>query len=130
MLSLAYSKMNRHARGARRRARSRSISCKGDEACCIDALGRRAAAHAALRRMRQPRSPIINAALEYLKAAHPAACPPTSFKQDFNHAQQYIYSQAIALQVQQKHGARALEAAELCTGAAHFLDLSPAAMCS
>jgi CHAT domain-containing protein len=48
--------------------------------------------------------------------------PTDFFKQDFINAQSYIYSQAIALQVQQKQERRALETAELARARA-FLDL-------
>ena len=120
MLSLAYSKMNR-PRDALDAATKAVELCKGDESFCIDALGRRAAAHAALGDAPAALAD-INAALELIEGLRIRLVPTDFFKQDFNHAQSYIYSQAIALQVQQKQERQALETAELARARA-FLDL-------
>ena len=120
MLSLAYSKMNR-TRDALDAATKAVDLCKGDEAFCIDALGRRAAAHAALGNA-QAALADINASLELIEGLRIRLVPTDFFKQDFINAQSYIYSQAIALQVQQKQERRALETAELARARA-FLDL-------
>jgi len=120
MLSLAYSKMNR-PRDAFDAATKAVDLCKGDEAFCIDALGRRAAAHAALGNA-QAALADINASLELIEGLRIRLVPTDFFKQDFINAQSYIYSQAIALQVQQKLERRALETAELARARA-FLDL-------
>ena len=120
MLSLAYSKLNR-TREALDAAMKAVELCKGDESFCIDALGRRAAAHAALGNAPAALAD-INAALELLEGLRIQLVPTDFFKQDFNNAQAYIYSQAIALQVQQKQERQALETAELARARA-FLDL-------
>src|SRR5688572_27830451 len=120
MLSLAYSKMNR-TRDALDAAMKAVDLCKGDESFCVDALGRRAAAHAALGDA-QAALADINAALELIEGLRIQLVPTDFFKQDFIHAQAYIYSQAIALQIQQKQERRALETAELARARA-FLDL-------
>jgi len=120
MLSLAYSKMNR-TRDAFDAATKAVDLCKGDEAFCIDALGRRAAAHAALGNASAALAD-INASLELIEGLRIRLVPTDFFKQDFINAQSYIYSQAIALQVQQKQERRALETAELARARA-FLDL-------
>jgi CHAT domain-containing protein/tetratricopeptide (TPR) repeat protein len=119
-LSLAYSKMDR--RDDALAAAHKAVSlCEGEETVCIDALGRRAAAHAA-----NGDAPAaladLNGALARLEAVRERLVPSDFFKQDFNTAQQYIYSQAIALQVQEKQERRALETAELARARA-FLDL-------
>ena len=57
--------------------------CKGDEASCIDALGRRAAAHAALGKA-QAALADINAALELIEGLRNRLVPTDFFKQDFN----------------------------------------------
>ncbi len=120
MLSLAYSKMNR-PRDALDAATKAVDLCKKDESFCIDALGRRAAAHAALGNA-QAALADINAALELIEGLRFQLVPTDFFKQDFNHAQSYIYSQAIALQLQEKQERQALETAELARARA-FLDL-------
>ena len=121
MLSLAYSKMDRPQRCARRGQPRRSISARETR--------RRASTHSdavppRMRRsaMRQPRSPTSTPRSSSSKGSATASCRRDFFKQDFNHAQQYIYSQAIALQVQQKQERQALETAELARSRA-FLDL-------
>jgi CHAT domain-containing protein/tetratricopeptide (TPR) repeat protein len=119
-LSLAYSKLNRHE-DALAAATKAVDSCNGDETFCGDALGRRAAAHAALGNV-QAALADLNAALEFLERLRIKLVPSDFFKQDFSLAQQYIYSQAIALQVQHKHDRQALETAELARARA-FLDL-------
>ena len=95
--------------------------CKADEASCIEAFGRRAAAHAALGDAPSALAD-VNAALDFIEGLRNRLVPSDFFKQDFNHAQQYIYSQAIALQVQEKQERQALETAELARARA-FLDL-------
>jgi CHAT domain-containing protein len=120
MLSLAYSKMNR-THDALDAATNAVDLCKRDESFCIDALGRRAAAHAALGNA-QAALADINAALELIEGLRIRLVPTDFFKQDFIHAQAYIYSQAIALQVQEKRERQALETAELARARA-FLDL-------
>jgi CHAT domain-containing protein len=120
LLSLAYSKMNR-PRDALDAATKAVDLCKRDESFCIDALGRRAAAHAALGNAPAALTD-INAALELIEALRIRLVPTDFFKQDFVHAQAYIYSQAIALQVQEKQERQALETAELARARA-FLDL-------
>jgi CHAT domain-containing protein/tetratricopeptide (TPR) repeat protein len=120
MLSLAYSKMERH-RDALEAATKAVDVCKGDESICIDALGRRAAVHAELGDA-QAALADINAALALIEGLRISLVPTDFFKQDFNNAQQYIYSQAIALQIQEKQDRRALETAELARARA-FLDL-------
>jgi CHAT domain-containing protein len=120
MLSLAYSKMNR-TRDALDAATKAVDLCKRDESFCIDALGRRAAAHAALGNA-QAALADINAALELIEGLRIRLVPTDFFKQDFVQAQAYIYSQAIALQVQAKQERQALETAELARARA-FLDL-------
>jgi CHAT domain-containing protein len=120
MLSLAYSKMNR-TREALDAATKAVDLCKQDEYVCVDALGRRAAAHAALGNA-QAALADINAALELIEDLRIRLVPTDFFKQDFIHAQAYIYSQAIALQVQEKQERQALETAELARARA-FLDL-------
>jgi len=120
LLSVAYSKMNRHQDALA--AANKSVElCKGDEAFCSDALGRRAAAHAALGDAKSALAD-INAALEFIEGLRIRLVPSDFFKQDFNLTQQYIYSQAIALQVQEKRGRQALETSELARARA-FLDL-------
>ena len=120
MLSVAYSKMDR-PREALEAANKAVELCKGDEAFCSDALGRRAAAHAALGNATAALAD-INAALEFLEGLRIRLVPTDFLKQDFNLAQQYIYSQAIALQVEQKQERQALETSELARARA-FLDL-------
>ena len=120
MLSLAYSKMNRTADALEAATKGVDL-CKGDEAFCSDALGRRAAAHAALGNAEAALAD-INAALDFLEGLRIRLVPTDFFKQDFTHAQSYIYSQAIALQVQEKRERQALETAELARARA-FLDL-------
>jgi CHAT domain-containing protein len=120
MLSVAYSKMDR-PREALDAADKAVALCKGDEAFCSDALGRRAAAHAALGDATGALAD-INAALEFLEGLRIRLVPTDFLKQDFNLAQQYIYSQAIALQVQHKQARQALETSELARARA-FLDL-------
>jgi CHAT domain-containing protein/tetratricopeptide (TPR) repeat protein len=120
MLSLAYSKLNR-TRDALDAANTSVDLCKGDESFCVDALGRRAAAHAAVGNA-QAALADLNAALELLEGLRIRLVPTDFFKQDFNNAQAYIYSQAIALQVQEKQDRQALETAELARARA-FLDL-------
>ena len=120
MLSLAYSKMNL-TRDALDAATKAVDLCQRDEAVCIDALGRRAAAHAALANA-QAALADINAALELIEALRTRLVPRDFFKQDFVHAQSSIYSQAIALQLQNKQERQALETAELARARA-FLDL-------
>jgi CHAT domain-containing protein len=119
-LSVAYSKMDR-PREALEAANNAVALCKGDEAFCSDALGRRAAAHAALGDATAALAD-INAALEFLEGLRIRLVPTDFLKQDFNLAQQYIYSQAIALQVQHKQERQALETSELARARA-FLDL-------
>jgi CHAT domain-containing protein/tetratricopeptide (TPR) repeat protein len=120
MLSVAYSKMDR-TRDAHDAATKAVDLCKGDETACIEALGRRAATHAELG---DPRAALadLNAALEHIESVRIRLVPSDFFKQDFNHAQQYIYSQAIALQVREKQERQALETAELARSRA-FIDL-------
>jgi CHAT domain-containing protein/tetratricopeptide (TPR) repeat protein len=120
LLSVAYSKMNRHQDALAAATKSVEL-CKGDEAFCSDALGRRAAAYAALGDAKSALAD-INAALEFLESLRIRLVPSDFFKQDFNLAQQYIYSQAIALQVQEKQERQALETSELARARA-FLDL-------
>src|SRR5688572_30860759 len=120
MLSLAYSKMNR-TRDALDAATKAVDLCKGDESSCVGALGRRAAAHAAIGDAPSALAD-VNAALAFIEGMRVRLVPTDFFKQDFNHAQQYIYSQAIALQVEQKQERQALETAELARSRA-FLDL-------
>jgi CHAT domain-containing protein/tetratricopeptide (TPR) repeat protein len=120
MLSTIYSKMNR-TRDALDAAMKAVDLCKGDEGSCIEAFGRRAAAYAALGDAASALAD-INAALEFIESLRNRLVPSDFFKQDFNHAQEYIYSQAIALQVQQKREREALETAELARSRA-FLDL-------
>lgn len=120
MLSLAYSKMGR-TNDALDTAMAAVNSCETDESSCIDALGRRGAAHAALGNTPSALAD-FNAALTRLEALRAQLVPSDFFKQDFILAQQYIYSQAIALQVQEKQERRALETAELARSRA-FLDL-------
>jgi CHAT domain-containing protein len=120
VLSLAYSKMDR-PREALEAANKAVALCKGDEAFCSDALGRRAAAHAALGDATAALAD-INAALEFLEGLRIKLVPSDFLKQDFNLAQQYIYSQAIALQVEHKQERQALETSELARARA-FLDL-------
>jgi CHAT domain-containing protein len=120
MLSVAYSKMDR-PREALEAANKAVALCKGDEAFCSDALGRRAAAHAALGDATAALAD-INAALEFLEGLRIRLVPTDFLKQDFNLAQQYIYSQAIALQVEHKQERQALETSELARARA-FLDL-------
>src|SRR6185503_9761418 len=120
MLSVAYSKMDR-PREALEAANKAVELCKGDEAFCSDALGRRAAAHAALGNATAALAD-INAALEFLEGLRIRLVPTDFLKQDFNLAQQYIYSQAIALQVEHKQERQALETSELARARA-FLDL-------
>jgi CHAT domain-containing protein len=120
MLSLAYSRMDRP--GEALDAANKAVAlCKGDEAFCSDALGRRAAAHAALGDATAALAD-INAALEFLEGLRIRLVPSDFLKQDFNLAQQYIYSQAIALQVEHKQERQALETSELARARA-FLDL-------
>ena len=120
MLSLAYSKMGRH-RDALDAATKAVDICKGDESVCIDALGRRAAVYADLGDAPAALAD-INAALDVIESLRIRLVPTDFFKQDFNNAQQYIYSQAIALQIREKQDRRALETAELARARA-FLDL-------
>jgi CHAT domain-containing protein len=120
MLSLAYSKMDR-PRDALVAATKAVDLCTGDETSCVEALGRRAAAHAALGDAQSALAD-VNAALDFIEGLRNRLVPSDLFKQDFHHAQQYIYSQAIALQVQEKQERRALETAELARARA-FLDL-------
>ena len=120
LLSLVYSKMNRHQDALAAATKAVEL-CKGDEAFCSDALGRRAAAHAALGDAKSALAD-INAALEFLEGLRIRLVPSDFFKQDFNLTQQYIYSQAIALQVQEKQERQALETSELARARA-FLDL-------
>ena len=111
MLSLAYSKMDRRQDALDAATKAVDL-CKGDEASCIEALGRRAAAHAALGDAPSALAD-LNAALDFIEGLRNRLVPTDLFKQDFNHAQQDIYSQAIALQVQEKQERQALETAEL-----------------
>jgi CHAT domain-containing protein len=119
-LSAAYSKLERHG-DALDMAIKAVNGCKLDETACIDALGRRAAAYAALGNATSALAD-INTALARLETVRAHLVPSDFFKQDFNLAQQYIYSQAIALQVAQKQERQALETAELARARA-FLDL-------
>jgi CHAT domain-containing protein/tetratricopeptide (TPR) repeat protein len=120
MLSLAYSKLDR-PRDALDAATKAVNLCEKDELTCVDALGRRAAAHAVLGDAPSALAD-LNGALARLEAVRTRLVPSDFFKQDFSFAQQYIYSQAIALQVQQKQERQALETAELARARA-FLDL-------
>jgi len=120
MLSLAYSKMDRRRDALD--AATRAVSgCQLDESACINALGRRAATYAALGDA-VPALADLNGALARLEALRERLVPSDFFKQDFNLAQQYIYNQAIALQLQEKQERQALETAELGRARA-FLDL-------
>lgn len=119
-LSVAYSKLNRPEDALAAATKSVDL-CKGDETFCSDALGRRAAAYAALGNT-QAALADLNAALEFIESLRIKLVPSDFFKQDFNLTQQYIYSQAIALQVEQKQNRQALETAELARARA-FLDL-------
>ena len=120
MLSLAYSKMDRRQDALAAATKAVDL-CKGDEASCIEAFGRRAAAHAALADAPSALAD-LNAALDFIEDLRNRLVPSDLFKQDFTHAQQYIYSQAIALQVAEKQERQALETAELARSRA-FLDL-------
>jgi CHAT domain-containing protein/tetratricopeptide (TPR) repeat protein len=119
-LSAAYGHLSR-PRDALAAATQAVERCTQSEDFCIYALQRRAAAHAALG---DPRAALtdINAALASLEAARSRLVPSDFFKQDFNLAQQDVYGQAIALQVQEKQERQALETAELARSRA-FLDL-------
>jgi CHAT domain-containing protein/tetratricopeptide (TPR) repeat protein len=120
MLSAAYSKLNRR-RDALAEANKAVDLCKGDEASCIEALGRRAAAHAELGDAQSALAD-LNAALDFIETLRISLVPSDFFKQDFNHAQEFIYSQTIALQVREKQEQQALETAELARARA-FVDL-------
>jgi CHAT domain-containing protein/tetratricopeptide (TPR) repeat protein len=120
LLSLAYSKMDR-PRDALDAATKAVDLCAKDEASCVEAFGRRAAVHAALGNTESALAD-LNAALAFIEGLRNRLVPSDLFKQDFNHAQQYIYSQAIALQVQEKQERQALETAELARARA-FVDL-------
>jgi CHAT domain-containing protein/tetratricopeptide (TPR) repeat protein len=119
-LALAYSRMGR-PRDALNAAMKAVELCTGDEASCIEALGRRAAVHAELG---DAASALVdlNAALDFLEGLRIRLVPSDFFKQDFHHAQEYIYSQTIALQVREKQEQQALETAELARARA-FVDL-------
>jgi CHAT domain-containing protein/tetratricopeptide (TPR) repeat protein len=119
-LSFAYSKMDRPS-DALDMATNAVNGCQRDEGGCVDSLGRRAAAYAALGNATAALAD-INSALFRLETLRTRLVPSDFFKQDFNLAQQYIYSQAIALQVAQKQERQALETAELARARA-FLDL-------
>jgi CHAT domain-containing protein len=120
MLSVAYSAMNR-PRDALAAATKAVELCKGDEAQCIEALGRRAAVHAELGDAQSALTD-LNAALDFIEGLRIRLVPSDFFKQDFNHVQEYIYSQTIALQVREKQEQQALETAELARARA-FVDL-------
>jgi CHAT domain-containing protein/Tfp pilus assembly protein PilF len=119
-LSYAYWKMNRPSE-ALEMATKAVNGCQRDEGGCVDALGRRAAAHAALGNATAALAD-INSALFRVESLRTRLVPSDFFKQDFNLAQQYIYNQAIALQVEQKQERQALETSELARARA-FLDL-------
>jgi CHAT domain-containing protein/tetratricopeptide (TPR) repeat protein len=119
-LSSAYSKMGRHSDAVDMAIRAVN-ACQGDETGCLNALGRRAAAYAALRNATAALAD-INSALFRLETFRSKLVPSDFFKQEFNLAQQYIYNQAIALQVEQKQERQALETSELARARA-FLDL-------
>jgi CHAT domain-containing protein/tetratricopeptide (TPR) repeat protein len=119
-LSSAYSKMDRHG-DALDMAIKAVNGCQGNETACINALGRRAAAYAAVRNTTAALAD-INSALFRLETFRSQLVPSDFFKQEFNLAQQYIYNQAIALQVEQKQERQALETSELARARA-FLDL-------
>jgi CHAT domain-containing protein/tetratricopeptide (TPR) repeat protein len=120
MLSLAYSKLERHtdALGAAIKAVE---ACKDEETSCINGLGRRAAGHAALGNTTSALAD-LNDALTRLEDVRTRLVPSDFFKQDFTRVQQYLYTQAIALQVREKRERQALETAELARSRA-FLDL-------
>ena len=120
MLSYVYSKMDRRNDALEAAAKAVAV-CAGEETVCINALGRRAAAQAALGNT-SPALADLNAALARLEQVRAGLVPSDFFKQDFTRAQQDIYSQAIALQVQEKRERQALETAELARSRA-FLDL-------
>jgi CHAT domain-containing protein/tetratricopeptide (TPR) repeat protein len=119
-LSTAYSNLDR-PRDALSAASKAVDTCASDESFCIYALQRRAAAHTALGDSGSALTD-INAALATVEDVRTRLVPTDFFKQDFIHAQESVFSQAIALQVHEKHERAALETAELARSRA-FLDL-------
>jgi CHAT domain-containing protein/tetratricopeptide (TPR) repeat protein len=125
--SLRYSSLSAAYAGMARPRDALEAASKAVERCvprdenCIAALRRRAAAHAALG---DPQAALadVNSALAALETVRTRLVPVDFFKQDFHHAQEEVYSEAIALQIQQKRERLALETAELARSRA-FIDL-------
>jgi CHAT domain-containing protein len=95
--------------------------CGSASSDCIFALRTRALAHAALGDYVAAFADVTSA-LNRLEDVRKQLVPADFFRQEFHRAQQWVYSEAIALRLSQQQDARALETAELARSRA-FLDL-------
>lgn len=119
-LAFAYLKLGQPTRALASATRALE-TCEANADACIDALGIRAAVYAAQRNYPAARAD-IDRALRLIEDTRRNLVPSDFLKQDFHKRQEGIYSQAIALQFQQRQRTDALETAELARSRA-FLDL-------
>jgi CHAT domain-containing protein len=103
-------------------AANRAVAlCGSAVSDCVSALRNRAAALAATGDRSAALADVTDA-LNRLEDIRKRLVPADFFKQEFHRAQEGIYSQAIALHLDEQQGGRALETAELARSRA-FLDL-------
>ncbi|MCC6164010.1 MAG: CHAT domain-containing protein [Acidobacteria bacterium] len=119
-LSFAYRKMAR-PREALDAATRAVEACASRPDTCPEALQQRAGAHAALGNVPAALAD-VQAALARLEDIRTRLVPTDAFRQDFSRVQSSVYSEAIALQVQQGLARESLGTAELARSRA-LLDL-------
>jgi CHAT domain-containing protein/tetratricopeptide (TPR) repeat protein len=119
-LSFAYLKLKR-PEDALAAADKAFDMCGGEQSQCIQALDRRAAAHAALRDNDAALAD-VRAALDIVEGVRAKLVPSDFFKQNFHQHQQSVYSRAIAIGFDQGQDRESLETAEMARSRA-FLDL-------